>query len=135
MSKSIPRLPDAELDIMLVLWRKNEPSRIGEIHAALQETRPCTKPALHSLLERLSDKGFVSIDHVEDARPYKLFTPLVSERDYRAAESRSFIDRLCRGRWQTLIASLVDSDEISRDDLDEIRALLEKSEEKEDGDE
>jgi len=128
MSKStpIPRLPDAELDIMLVLWQHDGPSRISEIHDALREIRPCSKPALHNLLDRLAERGFVQIDRIEDKPPYKLFTTLISEKQYRARESSDFVRRLCRGKWQSLIAALVDSEEIGREDLEEISRLLEK---------
>lgn len=125
MKKKITKLPEAELDIMMMLWKKGkEPSRISEIHEGLKDIRPCTKPALHRLLDRLSEKGFVRVDTVQDTVSYKLFYPEVTEEEYRMVESKHFINKLCRGRWQNLIASLVESENLSRSDIDELTEIL-----------
>lgn len=126
MKNAIPRLPDAELDIMLVLWQLPAPARVIDLYNGLRPIRPCTRPTIHNLLDRLEARGFVKMEIHACAQPYKLITPLISEEEYRAAESRSFVQKLCRGRWQSLIAALIDTDEISADDLDEISAILEK---------
>lgn len=127
--QKIIRIPDAELDIMLILWKSGDALRVSEIHNALKDIRPCSKPAIHTLIERLSDRGFVKIETVDASTPYKLITPLVMENDYRAAESENFVDKLCRGSWKTLIATLVDTGKISRDDIDEITELIKNHDE------
>ena len=126
MKKAIARLPDAELDIMLVLWQLPVPARVIDLYNGLRPIRPCTRPTIHNLLDRLEERGFVKMEIHACSQPYKLITPLISEEEYRAVESRSFLQKLCRGRWQSLIAALIDTDEISADDLDEISAILEK---------
>ncbi len=126
--RKIPRLPDAELDIMLVLWKYDRPVKIIEIYNDLQSIRPCTKSAIHTLVEHLQQRGFIQIEFSEDKRSHKLITPLVSEDAYRAVEANSFVDKLCGGKWQKLIAALVASDKLSDEDMDEIATLLEKRE-------
>ncbi len=130
MSKSIPKIPEAELDIMLILWKADVPSRVIDIFNGLKDTRPCSKPAIHTLLERLEKRGFVRQDTVDAPTPYKLITPLISEEDYRATESNAFVDKLCRGSWKTLIATLVDTGRITGEDMDEIAKLLDSAEKK-----
>lgn len=126
--KATTKIPDAELDIMLFLWKHGKPARVIDIYNGLREVRPCSKPAIHTLLERLSSKGFVQIDTVDAPSPYKIITPLVAEEDYRAFESDNFLTKLCRGSWKTLIATLVDTGKISSNDIDEISKLLNKDE-------
>lgn len=121
---SVSRLPDAELDIMLVLWKSHDPLKVSDIHAALQNIRPCSKPAVHTLIERLGTKDFVRIETVDAPTPYKLISPLVKESEYRASESDTFVEKLCRGNWRTLIATLVDTGKISQDDIDDIAELI-----------
>lgn len=123
-TKSIHKLPDSELDVMIVIWRFERPCMIVDIWEALKDIRPCTKPTVHSLLDNLEKKGFVNIEFSPDKQSHKIITPLVTEEEYRADATSSFLNKLCRGRWQTLIAALADNDEISEDDLDEIKALL-----------
>ena len=122
--KKFPQLPDAELDVMMTLWQRGEPSLVSDIHQDLQQRRKCTKPAVHILLDRLAAKDFVRIDVVETPIAYKLVTALVSEQDYCAAASETFLTKICRGSWKRLIANLVDAGEISGDDLEEIARII-----------
>lgn len=123
-TKNIHKLPDSELDVMIVIWRYDRPVMIVDIWNDLKDIRPCTKPTVHSLLDNLEKKGFVKVEFSTDKQSHKIITPLISEEEYRADATSSFVQKLCRGRWQTLIAALADNDEISEDDLDEIAALL-----------
>ena len=118
------QLPDAELDVMMVLWQRGEPSSVPEIYRDLQEKRTCSKPAVHILLDRLADKGFVRIDVVETPVTYKRITALVTEEEYCQAASESFVEKICRGRWQRLIATLVQAGEITDEDLEEIARIV-----------
>lgn len=122
----IPKLPDSELDIMLVLWSYDRPVRIIEIFNDLKSIRPCTKSAIHALVDHLLTKGFVKIEYSSDRQSYKCITPLISKEEYRASAADTFLQKLCGGNWKTLIAALVDSDAISDADLTEIETLLKK---------
>ncbi len=122
--RTIPKLPESELDVMLVLWSYDRPVRIAEIFNDLKSVRPCTKSAIHTLVENLHTRGFINIEHTSDKQSYKLITPIVSEDEYRAAEAGSFVKKLCGGRWQKLICALVDSKEISDSDIGELSELL-----------
>ncbi len=124
MSRPLSKLPEAELDVMLILWKTPGSARVLDIYNALQSVRPCSKPAIHTLLDRLEKRGFVKQETVDAPIPYKKITPVVTESEYRAAESNVFLDKLCRGSWKTLIATLIDTGRISTDDLTEITELL-----------
>ena len=54
-----------------------------------------------------------------------LYRPLVSEREYMAAESRSFLDRMFGGSVAGFATALCDSG-IDKEDLEELRKMLEK---------
>ncbi len=125
--KNIPNLPDAELDIMLVIWEYERPVRIIEIFNDLQSIRPCTKSAIHTLVESLHRRGFISIEFSPDKRSHKLISPLVSKEEYRISRADSFIDKLCGGKWQKLIAALTSSDRLSEREIDELSRLLNKN--------
>lgn len=122
----IPPLPDAELDVMMILWQRSEPSLVSDIHKELQQRRKCTKPAVHILLDRLAAKGFVRIDVVETPIAYKLVTALVPEEDYCTQASETFLAKICRGSWKRLIANLVSAGKISEEDLAEIARIVEE---------
>ncbi len=124
--KQIGKLPDSELDVMLVLWSYDRPVRIAEIFNDLKTVRPCTKSAIHAMVEHLLEKGFLEIEFSEDRQSHKLISPLITKEAYRAAAAGSFLQKLCGGKWQNLIASLIDADTLSEDDIDELTTLLKR---------
>ena len=56
-----------------------------------------------------------------------LYEPLITEKEYLAAESRSFLDRLFHGSVAGFATALCDSG-IKKEELEELRQLLEKGE-------
>ena len=79
----IERIPDAELEVMLVLWHAEKPLNVSEITGKLAEARPWKSGTVHVLLARLEERGFVACDKSE----YKhRFSPIISEKAYRKGE-------------------------------------------------
>lgn len=122
--KEIKRLPESELEIMQIIWKNPSPVSRMTIEDALQKIHPLAPTTILTLLTRLCEKGFLSLE--KDGRT-NLYTPLVSERDYLAAESRSFLDRLFGGSVAGFATALCDSG-ITKEELEELRRLLEKGE-------
>lgn len=54
------RLPESELDIMLVVWNAGGGVSAPAILEGLE--RPLTASALHSYLKRLEEKGFLACE-------------------------------------------------------------------------
>lgn len=121
--KPVVSLPDAELDVMQILWKHGTPVTAAEIYRDLQGIRTCTRPAVYILIDRLAAKDFVRVETGENG---KTVTALVSEDDYGTFASESFVDKICRGSWKRLIANLVSAGKLSEKDLDEIAEILNK---------
>ena len=119
---NLRRLPDAEQEVMQALWQCEQPAERAAIAEKL--TRTMAETTLLTLLSRLAERDFISIEKVGRRSVY---TPLVAERDYLAAQSRSFIDTLCGGSLPTFAAALCDGG-LTREELQELRALLERDE-------
>lgn len=119
---NIRRLPDAELEVMQALWDCGEPAERTDIEAILFKTHPMAMTTLLTLLTRLSEKGFVSI---EKRGRRSCYSSLVSRGDYLASQGRSFYERLCGGSLSALANALCGSG-LSREEIAELRALLER---------
>lgn len=117
------KLPEAELDIMLVLWQQKRPMKVIEILEELKDTRDWKKPTLQVLLGRLEARGFLKV--TQEAN-YHLYEPLISEDEYRLVESQHFLKKMCRGSFRTLVASFVKLNQISDKELQELYTLLEE---------
>lgn len=120
MSHTIRRLPDTELEVMQALWASDTPVPRAQLEEHLAQTHPMATTTLLTLLSRLSEKGFVRVD--KEGRK-SLYAPLVTREDYLAAQSRSFIQKLCGGSLSTFASALCDSG-LSKEELEELRELL-----------
>lgn len=120
MSHTIRRLPDTELEVMQALWASDTPVPRAQLEERLAQTHPMATTTLLTLLSRLSEKGFV---RVEKEGRKSLYAPLVTREDYLAAQSRSFIQKLCGGSLSTFASALCDSG-LSKEELEELRELL-----------
>lgn len=120
MSHTIRRLPDTELEVMQALWASDTPVPRTQLEERLAQTHPMATTTLLTLLSRLSEKGFVQVD--KEGRK-SLYAPLVTREDYLAAQSRSFIQKLCGGNLSTFASALCDSG-LSKEELEELRELL-----------
>lgn len=123
MEQDIRRLPDTELEVMQALWALEAPVTRSGAEAVLAKTHPMAQTTLLTLLGRLAEKGFIQI---EKAGRGSVYTPLVSERDYLAAQSRRFYTKLCGGSMTAFAAALCDGG-LSREELAELRRLLEEN--------
>lgn len=117
--KDIRRLPDAELEIMQALWACGGPAARTDVEARL--TRPLAVTTQLTVLTRLEEKGFL---RVEKQGRRSRYTPLISQKDYLAAQSRSFVQKVCGGSLPAFAAALCDSG-LTREELDQLRDLLE----------
>ncbi|OUP44878.1 BlaI/MecI/CopY family transcriptional regulator [Pseudoflavonifractor sp. An187] len=120
MNHTIRRLPDTELEVMQALWASDTPVPRAQLEERLAQTHPMATTTLLTLLSRLSEKGFVRVD--KEGRK-SLYAPLVTREDYLAAQSRSFIQKLCGGSLSTFASALCDSG-LSKEELEELRELL-----------
>lgn len=122
MSSNIRKLPDGELEVMQALWACTPPASRTDIEEILYRTHPMAMTTLLTMLTRLAEKGFLAIEK-KGRRSY--YTPLISQQDYLAAQSKNFFEKLCGGSVSTFAAALCDSG-LSKEDLTELRDLLER---------
>ena len=122
MKETIRRLPDAELEVMQAVWACPLPAARADIQARLQDTHPMALTTLLTVLTRLAEKGFIRIEKTGRSARY---LPLISRQDYLAQQSGRFIRQLCGGSLSAFATALCESG-LSREELDELRELLEK---------
>lgn len=123
MNDSIKRLPDSELEVMQAVWSCSPPVSRADIKKHLP-SYPIAQTTLLTLLTRLTEKGFLSSE-MDGQR--KLFTPLISQQEYLAAQGNRFFNKLCGGSLSTFAAALCDSG-LTKEEIAELRILLERGE-------
>lgn len=113
------RLPDAELEVMQIVWRAGGPVTSGYVQEHAAQDWKAT--SVLTFLSRLCEKGFLRRE--KDGRQ-NLYSPLVDEDSYLRQESASFLKRVHRGSFKNLVASLADAGALNQEDIEELRAFL-----------
>lgn len=124
MNKNIRRLPDAEQEVMQAIWMCEAPVARTDIEEILYKDHPMAMTTLLTLLTRLNEKGFISIEKV-GRRSY--YTPCISREEYLASQSKTFFQKLCGGNVSVFANALCDSG-LSEEELKQLRDLLERNE-------
>ena len=124
MKEHIRRLPDAEQEVMQAIWACTAPVARTDIEEILLPEHPMAMTTLLTMLTRLAEKGFISI---EKQGRRSLYTPLIPQEDYLAAQSKTFFEKLCGRNISTFAAALCDSG-LTREEIAELRSLLERDE-------
>ena len=110
------QVTEAEWKIMECLW-DHAPQTMGEITATLEPATGWTRQTVITLLKRMTEKGAVSMD---DSGRAKKYTPLITREEVSAEETHKLLDHMFRGNASLLVNQLVDSGDLSAEDLQEI---------------
>jgi len=105
---------------MKVIWDEN-PISSNRVVDILSDSTRWNPKTIKTLLSRLVKKG--AVGHESEGRSY-LYYPLIEESVLVKAESKSFLTRVFRGALKPMIATMVESEELSEEELEELRSLL-----------
>jgi transcriptional repressor len=114
------KLSDAELDVMLAVWQNRPPVLRSDLEEQLKSHNWADTTVL-TLLSKLVEKGYLSLER-QGRR--NLYTPLVSERDYRRWANRSFLGKMYQSSLRRMVASLVESSDLTDRDLQELEEFI-----------
>ena len=128
MKKTYQRLPESELDIMLVLWNNTPPMNRMEIEKVINTKKSLAPTTILSLLARLEAKNFVK---VTKQGKMNLYTPLVSQSDYQAHESQSVLEKLYGNSLKKFVTSLYQGEKVSSEEIQELSDFLKELEDRE----
>lgn len=122
------RLPDSELDIMLILWQGHPGMSRAEVQQAVNQKKRLATTTVQTLLSRLEKKHFVSVDKKEQTY---LYTPIISQEDYQHAESQSVLERLYENSLGNFITALYAGKKINNEKKKELEDLIREMESQE----
>lgn len=117
------RLPDSELELMMIIWDAGRPVARTEIEEELPLDRKLSATAILSFLSRLEEKGFVRVRKEGRSNVYE---PLVQKEEYLRKESRSIWKRLYQNSVANFMAALGQGDDLTEQDLDELQEFLDR---------
>lgn len=124
----VQQLSDLELEVMKIIWGNSEEVTLFPyiLDGMAAKGRPCQKNTLIVLLSRLMNKGFLSAKKVGRRNEY---TTLISETEYRTAQTRHFLDKIYEGSAKGLVSNLIMADLLTGEEYEELKRLLEEGKE------
>lgn len=120
--KKMPKISESEWVVMKTIWAEN-PITANRIVELLSGSTHWSPKTIKTLLNRLVKKGAVGFE--SKARVYNYF-PMIEEAVFVKEESLSFLKRVFGGAMTPMLATLVESEDLSEDDINELKRILEK---------
>ena len=120
MNQLAEKISDAELSIMQVLWDAEEGLSMTELRRRVQQRTTWGSTTVKTLVQRLTAKGVLR----QEKREVFYYIPLITEAEYNASANKGFINRVYRGSARDLVAALLRSNDLSDEDVSELRELF-----------
>src|SRR6185295_3796560 len=111
---------ETELELMSLLWRLGE-GTVNDVLEALPAQRKLAYTSVSTILRILEQKNFVAS---RKAGRGHVYVPRVAKEDYEETSARDLVERVFEGDASSLVRRLVEKEDLSREDLDEIRKTL-----------
>lgn len=115
------KLPDGELELMMIIWDAPEPIARIEIEQRMEKDRERTAGTILSYLSRLEEKGYVEREKRGKMNYYR---PLVEKKLYLKEIGKSILKRMFKGSLGNFAAALYDGEELSGRDREELQKFL-----------
>jgi BlaI family penicillinase repressor len=119
--KELPKISEAEWQVMKVLWDKS-PLTANEIVEKLVNDTEWNPRTIKTLLNRLMNKNALGVQ--QEGRVY-FYYPLVSKEACARSERDNLLKRVYNGALQPLLAAFLEEQKLSKDEIEELKQILE----------
>ncbi len=114
------KLFDSEIKVMEIIW-ENEPISAKEVSLIATERIGWNKNTTYTIIKKLQAKGFIKREE-----PNFICTSIYSQSQIQKSEANSLVDRLFGGSMKALFSSLLDDETLSKEEIAELKAMIEK---------
>lgn len=117
-------LPPAEMDVMQCLWQSGEMTA-RQVREMLEQRRPMSHSSVCTLLNRLHDKGIVSRKKGATGKAFVYEATIAATKNRRRVVG-DVLDRVFQGCGVEMVASLLETNPPSEEEIDELQDLLDQ---------
>ena len=121
--KKIPKISEAEWQVMKVLWKKS-PLTANDIIEILSKETSWKRETIRTLINRLVKKKALSFK--KQSRQY-LYFPLLNESECIMEETISFLDRIHGGSIEPMLAAFIESEKLSPEKIAKLKQILDSN--------
>ncbi|GHP14583.1 transcriptional regulator [Lentilactobacillus fungorum] len=113
-------ISDSEWEVMRALWTMGKPTS-RELIDAMAGLKGWSASTTKTLLHRLIEKG--AVNKIGAARPF-VYQAEVGEAPSMVAAANDLFDHMCAMRAGATIASVIESRELSKNDIAKLQSIL-----------
>jgi BlaI family penicillinase repressor len=124
--KTPPSISNAEWEVMSVVWNRG-PIAARDVFAALPEGHGWAYKTVKTLLSRLVAKGALEYEQIGNSYLYRA---AYTRHEITRREVRGFVERVLRGSPLPMMARFIEQHDLSLEEIEHLRALLEEKERK-----
>ncbi len=121
--RDLPYLTRAESELMRAFW-EHGPQTVTELLGHLG--RDVAYTTALTLVRILEKKGYVTHEAQPDGGRAYVYRPKVQRENVTRRHVRDLVDRLFGGSAQSLVVGLLDDEDLSPEELAELRAQIDK---------
>lgn len=114
---------DAELEILEALWSAGRALNANEIRGILNQSRNWERTTVLTFINRLLKKGVID----QEKREVYYYTPRIGREEYVKEETKNFLKKFFGGSSKNLAAALVNSEDLTKEDIEELRGYFNRN--------
>lgn len=118
--QSQPRLTDAELRLMDIIW-KLAPVPVQGVVDALPADLNLAYSTVLTTMRILEEKGFLT--HTKEGRAF-VYSPVVERKDASRSALREVLDRFFGSKPELLVQNMIDEGDITTKELAKLKMLI-----------
>ena len=118
-------LAPTEWNLMECLWAVS-PRTGRDAVEYLKETVGWSRSTTLTMLRRMTEKGLI---RCEEAEGMHVYYPEISRDEAALRETESFLSRVYQGSVSTLMSAITHRQKLTRDEIDELYAIIREAEE------
>ncbi|HZZ27459.1 MAG TPA: BlaI/MecI/CopY family transcriptional regulator [Pirellulales bacterium] len=122
MSKPVHGLGSLQSEVMEFIWNCGE-ATVAQAHQAISQRRPITYTTVLSAVQKLQRKGWLK--HRAAGRAY-IYFPTRNREEVGGRTLKELLRTAFGGDPRLLLASLLDDNRLTDDELKELRKLIEQ---------
>ena len=124
MKNETPKLTDAELEIMHVVWELDN-ATVREVHERINQRRALAYTTVMTMMNILEEKGHLTRN--KQGRAYR-YEPVRPKSQVISGMVDDFVGKVFEGSARPLVLGLVEERKLSEKDLEEIARLIKEVE-------
>ena len=124
----VKRLPPAEAEVMGAVWQMEGSVTVRQVHSRLYPDGEKAYTTVQTVMNKLVQKGFLAR---QKTGMVNFYSRLITLEEAAEEETGTLVSRLFQGSFGALATFLVGSGELSQEELDDLKRLIDEKAEAE----